>query len=295
MTPRRVFDFESFCDAHDIAYNVVREWAQVDCPMPGCTSDGGRKAAFNLHKNFFTCWRCGRHSKLDMVRAFLDCDAHTAIMELEEHGGGLPKEFQRSVKFRDIEVTLPLGTGPLCPAAIEYLEGRGYDVSELVDAWKLQSTIGVGKLAHRVIVPIYFNSGLVSWTGRSYNTSCKERYRSCDQDKERVPHKSICYGWDYVGDTALVVEGPPDVWRMGPGVVGLFGKTMSPGQLDLLRSLRKVYIMLDPEPLAQIDARAIKAQLSLYTDVENIELRSGTDPGDLTKEQVTSIRKELGL
>jgi DNA primase len=61
-----------------------------------------------------------------------------------------------------------------------------------------------------------------------------------------------------------VVEGAADCWRIGPGAVGLFGKSLSLPQKALLVhhfAGRPVFVMLDRD--AGEDARAVQRALAL--------------------------------
>ena len=92
----------------------------------------------------------------------------------------------------------------------------------------------------------------------------------------------------------VVVEGPTDVWRFGPGAVAMFGKQPSGHQRDLLRRHfpgRPIVVLLDVD--AQADARQIQQQLAtarpgvIDRHVVIGQLPPGRDdPGDCTREEL---------
>ena len=90
---------------------------------------------------------------------------------------------------------------------------------------------------------------LAGWQAR-YIGDCPDdvpKYLSCKGLKK----SQLLYGLPAaVGlqDAVVVVEGPTDMWRLGPGAVALFGKDMSLHQQELLDRFlpgRPVVVFLD--------------------------------------------------
>lgn len=288
------FDVESFCVTNGVNYRRHRDWVQICCPMPGCYGDD-YKGGFHTGSGVYSCWRCGTHRPAEVVSCLLRCDVTKALAVMAEYGAAQLPSAPPPPEFRDVDVVLPLGSEPLSHVAKRYLNGRGLDADALEQEWGLLSTPGVGRTCHRVIIPIHYRGELASWTARSY-VDDPVRYISCSAEGERWPHKTLLYGWDKVRDVALVVEGPTDVWNIGPGAVCVFGTEWCSAQLDKLRKCGIVYVMFDPEPRARESARSLVKSLSLFLDnVEQVTLDNGKDPGSLSLEEVVAVRKELGL
>jgi len=96
---------------------------------------------------------------------------------------------------------------------------------------------------------------------------------------------------------AVIVEGPTDVWRYGPGAVALLGKDLSTTQRALLLhhfSGRPLVVMLDGD--AQDAAAKIQRELQAARGgndrVVIAWLPAGQDPADLSREQVQGITTE---
>jgi hypothetical protein len=112
-------------------------------------------------------------------------------------------------------------------------------------------------------------------------------------DRVVLSPKDCLYNIDTVGDTALVVEGASDVWRLGDGAVGTFGHKFTKTQVYLLRNCRRVFVLFDTEVEAQEDARRLAYDLSgIVPDVHVFELDKG-DPGDLSEDDVKALRSEI--
>ena len=106
--------------------------------------------------------------------------------------------------------------------------------------------------------------------------------------------KDCIYGYDtIVGDSAVLVEGPTDVWNLGPGTGGLFGLKYTENQIKLLhkRKLKRVVLFFDNEEKAQAIAKKLAFELgSFIPEVLILEPDDEIDdPGSMTKEQVRKL------
>jgi hypothetical protein len=106
-----------------------------------------------------------------------------------------------------------------------------------------------------------------------------------------VPRNRLLYGWDYVRQGVIVVEGPTDVWRVGPGAVGTLGLSVSATQIALLSKVPTRVICFDTEPQAQRRASALADALSVMPGTTyKVELDSA-DPGKATRKEIRRLRK----
>jgi DNA primase len=108
--------------------------------------------------------------------------------------------------------------------------------------------------------------------------------------------KECLYNIDTVKDTAIIVEGVTDVWRIGQGCVATMGLEYTTEQIKLLvdRGVKQAFVMFDSESFAIRKARKLANSLSIFMESETIELSDG-DPGELTINQVQEIRGEIGI
>ncbi len=112
-------------------------------------------------------------------------------------------------------------------------------------------------------------------------------------DKLPVEPDALLYGIHLVERTVVVVEGPADVWRLGPGAVASLGVDWSVAQARALKDIPRRFIMFDPDRAAQQRARKLANYLAVYDGETTILQDMDVDPGDLPQEVADSIMKEL--
>jgi hypothetical protein len=155
-------------------------------------------------------------------------------------------------------ILVPLDALADAHPAVAYLRQRNFDPAALWETWQVQfcelSVTARPSPSQRLVIPIYTLESqtvtrLAGWQAR-YVGECADdvpKYLSCKGMKK----SQLLYGLPAaVGSQGpvVLVEGPTDVWRLGPGAVALFGKDMSRQQQELLdRHLagRPVVVFLD--------------------------------------------------
>lgn len=203
---------------------------------------------------------------------------------------------------------------PRSHLANRYVLNRGFDPHELTRLW------GVGFSSReypydfpgRLVLPLRAHPGdagpsaltdpggwiVVGYTGRALgDATVVSKYITC----LRAQTSRILYGLDRVpaDDTrVIVVEGPADVWRAGPGAVAVLGKFISDAQRQLIRSVlpgRDIVVMFDPDAVEDADTAADKLRDVLGRDLTSgvkpgrvvvARLFADRDPGDCTRKEV---------
>ena len=190
----------------------------------------------------------------------------------------------------------------------EYLLSRNFKPSYLQRIYGIKYSGQVSKyktqdrvvdFRFRIIIPIYINGKLVNFTARDVTGAAEEKYKNCPTDDVLMTTKDCIYGYDtLVGSTAVIVEGPTDVWNMGPGSCGIFGLKYTDTQIKLLhsRNLKKVVIFMDNEKVAQKTAKTLAYELgSFIGNVFIMEPDSNiSDPGSMTQDQVRKFWALIG-
>lgn len=148
--------------------------------------------------------------------------------------------------------------------AIQYLLGRNLNPVTLSRLWRVGycEYSRMPLASSRLIIPIYKNGIQVGWQARypaddyggvSFNEAGIPKYWTSPGYKRRL--------WAYNLEravrhqTVVVVEGPVDVWNVGPMAVGLLGKRMNAAALSVfLQGIRANYgseatviVALDPK------------------------------------------------
>lgn len=145
-----------------------------------------------------------------------------------------------------------------------------------------------------MIFPIYnAQNRLLAYGGRSIDDEVKPKYKMPDNENLPVDPNQLLYGIHLVADTVVVVEGPADVWRLGPGAVGSLGVDWSVEQACMLKSIPRRFVMFDPDRAGQQRARKLANWLGMYGGETEIISGLDSDPGDLTQREADLIMKEL--
>ena len=198
-------------------------------------------------------------------------------------------------------VRLPALTGSLTGLGGHYLSSRGFNPKAIEAQYGIKETGPLGKYRFRLIIPIYFNKELVSFTSRDYTEKGEPKYKEQSPDKAVIPVKDCLYNIDSVKDKLLIVEGPTDAWRMGDGAVSLFGLKCSEAQQELLfrwwmhvirpPRKKKVVILLDPKTRKAAD----KLYYTLTSFIRNIKIveLSSRDPAELSQEEAMNLKLQI--
>jgi hypothetical protein len=181
-----------------------------------------------------------------------------------------------------------------------YLTERGFDVDVLARDFQvsycIEATDEFTFAQSRIIVPVFQEGKLMGWQARCVGEPPnKHMPKYLTMPGMKKTH--LLYNFDNAKQHpfAVVVEGVTDVWAFGAEAVGLFGKTISEQQLDLIaRTWRKVYVVLDADALA--DARQVHAALSKRVpEVILVQLPKDHDPADLPTATLRDLVLSTGL
>jgi DNA primase len=155
-------------------------------------------------------------------------------------------------------------------------------------------------LSWRILIPITFNGRLVSWTCRHIGKDAI-RYRSTPVELQAMDPKTILFGLDQVPrnqSRVVVVEGPMDAVKLGPGALATFGIGWKWEQAMLLGDFTHRYILFDNDPKsiesqkrAKLLANTVQSIFGGHTEV--VQLDHHHDPGELSTEEAKSLMSEL--
>lgn len=293
------FDFERLFSDNNVPYKTNGSgWLSIDCPNPNCKNTD-MKCGCNPKSSAVSCFRCGVMKKLDFIKYLLNVSWQEAFVILKSYNSNKVYFEGIDLTNRPSSVELPEGHKPLNSIAKKYLKTRGFDPQLLESKYGFRCLDHTSIHPNRIVIPIYLNGILVSYTTRSYSPyeDAGLRYLSCDISKEVVPHKSILYNWDFCyDDVAVIVEGPLDAIKGSDGFVASFGIQFCSAQIRMLKKKKKIYTFFDNETKAQRKAKELAQSLSLFgISCENICLTNAKDPGELSEKDIKILRKELEL
>lgn len=264
-------------------------WIGVDCPF--CGDQQQFHLGINLDGKYAVCWRCGPHRLGDVLMKITRQPWPVVKGWLES----LPRgpTLQHTGLKTGGHVVMPPGVEALQRPHRRYLRGRGFDSAELERFWGIKGIGLASKCGWSIWIPIRQGGEVVSWTTRSIGSG-GSKYMTASPDEERISGKTILYGADYVGVSVIVVEGPTDVWAIGPGAVATLGLKYTKQQVLALGRYAHRTICFDSEPAAQKQARRLALELQAFpgqTDV--VKLETGDDPAEADPEEIKELRSCL--
>ena len=174
---------------------------------------------------------------------------------------------------------------PNHPARV-YLAERHFDALQLTKDYNLSYCLEALDdyiiAQSRIIIPAYMNGEFAGWQAR-YVGNPPSKAIPKYYTMPHMKRNHILYNYDRAKTYPFMVlcEGPTDAWRFGPEAVALWGKSISPFQIQLATGNpeRVVYVCLDGEAL--IEGMSVFDKLGSAVSKALVKLPSNSDPGGL--------------
>lgn len=271
--------------APDGHHHTTTGRVQIDCPH--CSPGSGRwRMGLRENKSHWcTCWTCGPHKTAEtLVMA-----SNQSYKEVNALLGTLPFDLTFATRPAGGKLARPGLVGELQRPHRNFIQGRSISASMTKRLWKVRGIGFAPHLAWSIYIPIFFNGEEVSWTTRGiYGDG---RYTSAKPEQEKISHKTLLYGEDYCVNTVAVVEGPVDVWALGPGAVCTFGTAYTTEQLMRIAKYPRRVICFDNEPDAQRAARQLVTDLKGFDgETVNVVMETGKDASRSSKKEREEFR-----
>lgn len=289
-----------YLEQHGIRYwnagskNVGKGYVGIQCVF---CSDNSNHLGIGISTGSFRCLKCGKTGNF-----------YQLLLRLGESKSS-SREIARKMVFSDHrEHKVHVITGSLqwlmddfqSPIIHEhrlYLEQRGYDPDLFQKKYRLFSSTCAGKFNHKLIIPVIMQRKIVGFIGRDVTGRAKLRYKSSPDTHNLTPRRRWLFNIDSVKNgNAILVEGPMDAMNLGDGAVAMLSTSFSNEQVVQLASmkLKNVFVMFDGEDHAIRQAHDLAYRLAPFVEnVEVIEMPEGKDPGDMTREEVKTLRREI--
>lgn len=271
-------------------HHVTPGWIAMDCPY--CSPNWKKfRLGFHLTKRFFSCWACHHCNLLETLSLLLNesqskCRSLLGFVDEDE-----AIRWERKPRGK---LVLPDYLGPLLPPHQEYLEERGFSVNWLTDLYHLQGIGIAAKLQWRIFIPVEYRGVTVSWTTRSINDNIPARYIHAAKDQEAFPMKDFLYGEDHCDQVVIIVEGPADVWAIGPGAVATMGVNYSVEQKNKISQYSHRVICFDADEAGQNAADKLERDLYSIPGINSrILLETGKDAASADPKEIQEIRQKF--
>lgn len=290
------FDVIAYLDDKGIDYategkNIGIGWIGTNCFW---CPDQSYHLGIHLEGKGFSCFRCGeRGNAVKLVSEIEQCSSSQAFSIIRKYED-VNAIVHKVEHFHADDVKLPVGVSKNFPDRhIKYIEDRNFDPDYLIRKYDLYAGGVVGDFRYRIVAPVYLDRKLVTLVGRDITDISDQRYKALSVSKSVSSVKNTLYNIDSVKDSAIIVEGIFDCWRIGEGCIATFGTKVTHEQILMLRGLKRAFVMFDADAVKQ--AYKIASLInSVVGYVEVIELSEG-DPGDLNSSDVRHLRRELKI
>lgn len=270
-------------------HHATSNRVQIDCPY---CSKGSGHFRLGIHRSgrYASCWTCGVKgvaTALAEAAGELPRMAREALRKLEPYQSPINNPERLGA------LKLPQGIGPMRSAHRKYLRGRGFCPEQLNRLWGVQGIGGNGRrLAWRLFLPLTLAGKTVSWTTRAL-TDGGARYWTAKPDEEIISSKRLLLGEEYARHSIIVVEGPMDAYRIGPGAVATLGTMVTGAQVAKIAAYPQRYIAFDNEPDAQKRASALCDALeSLPGETYRLTL-DAKDAAECSEQEIQQLRNLL--
>lgn len=262
-------------------------WIQLDCPFCGPGSEKWH-LGYSLNGNYLNCWQCGPQRLVETLaelsgRKLRECSALL-------HDITRVREFEQ--KDKRGKLVLPKALGPLKKCQRQYLRSRGFNVKRIERLWQVQG-IGINPpYSWSIFIPITLQGAVVSWTTRSISNEGL-RYNTAPAECESISAKNLLYGMDYCRHAIIIVEGPLDVWNIGPGAAAIMGLGYKQAQVLKMSQFPVRVVCFDSEPAAQKRARRLCDKLEVFPGKTYNVVLNAKDPGEAEQKEIRQLRKEF--
>lgn len=253
--------------------NVSSNFIGVNCPY--CYNDSKFHMGINKWSGYYTCWRNKAHSGsqlstilvkltgcslnetqyLFVERLLVDDDFNKLkfrMFEIEQ----VSKQPKQELKFNS--EFMPINNVGVTAQFWQYLYDRGLlNPDDIILKYGLMCAL-TGLFRYRIILPVYMNGKLVTWTSRSIIKHEPLRYLILSGELSCIDINQTLYNYDHInksGEVLFITEGPFDVIKLytilpqGFNVTCVFTKRISKEQAFLLWSLshkyKKLILLLD--------------------------------------------------
>lgn len=271
--------------------NVSKHSVNISCVF---CNDRSNHLGINLENGSVHCWRCGRKNLTKLIQILSDCSFREAKVIEEQLEFSVKKEERK--KGSDIDILRDF-IKPLTEPYVKYLAKRDFDARMIESKYSLMQAEVYSKYKYRLIIPVIMKGSAVGFTARDITGRASLRYLTCNENEVVRPKSEWLYNVDTVKDTAIIVEGAPDVWRLGDGAIALMGTGFSTSQVAAIAEmkLKRIFIMFDVEETAQERSLALARSLSAFAkNVEIVKIDSG-DPAEMGDDDALALRRELKI
>jgi hypothetical protein len=330
------FSWREFVKANGIHYvssgpSTAKGNIYVHCPFCGNADRSTHMGlSLNVRLPFFACWKDSTHRGRyppRLIAALLGCSYADAVAMVDAEDSSAIDDYEAAVsrtlapavvRPSDVhELQMPKTFRVLDHSTgerfVRYLERRGFTMVERFASYYGLRYCPVGAFAQRIILPVFHEHQLVTWTGRDITGMARLRYETLSTKPEVAQRQGstpallavgeTVFNYDRAaegGRTLVICEGPFDALKIDwfcedvDVAVAVFGMPKNRQQGILVRlaqGFERVRVLLDGAATSKA-WRLCWEELEavLGNTVARLSLPEGVkDPGALRGDQVVEI------
>jgi DNA primase len=295
---------ESDVDMKKSGKNVSAGWIGIKCLF---CDDSSYHLGIRVKDLRCSCWKCGSHSIVSVVQEITHCSRQRARSIVKEFDQADENELLNDQKYhvekaQKYLTKLPTHLTTFPQQYKQYLLKRKFHPNRTRRKYELLAAGNVGDYNFRIIIPLYIDRKLVTFTSRAIFDEMEPKYYNAKVKDSLLSPRDCVYNYDniYPGKDCMIVEGPVDVWRFGDGSCATIGIQFTQSQLIFLRrkQIRNLFIMMDAERFAQrVKAEEIARLMGPWISgrVELLEAKWKKDLGDFSFSEANTLRKRLNF
>lgn len=299
-----LIDLDSLLDAFNIDYrikgkDISNNFYGVECPF--CPDgDHATHLGIKITTKKISCWRCGvRGTVVKYLMAATGLSPKLILKKIKQLSGSIVykdvESFDTS-QNKHITVDIPKITyseKELLKDHRQYLLKRKLDPDFIKDKYQIECVGPVGYYQNRIVIPFFHRKKVITFITRDITGKAEIPYLNCPKELSIISPKEWLYNIENVKDIAIMVEGIFDVWNIGDGCVGTSGIEYTIKQLSLLKKVKRLFILFDPEELAQERAEKLAYDASTFVNDVNLIEYGTDDPATLTATDIKHLRRSL--
>ena len=333
-----MFNWQDFLEKYNVPYveygsNVAKGNVNIRCPFCG-SSDPSEHLGLNLATGAWGCWRDTTHRGRKphrLVQALLGCsyveaaqivgyssktnisNMETMLESLKGNNKDMLKSPLKIKLLNDFKLINDNGFGQRFTNYLIKRKFKKEDIWEVCGDYNLHYCL-TGNWKNRIVIPVYFDNELATWTARSIHPQEKIRYKTLSYREENAKDrgdptapkniKELIYNYDDLliekNKVLIITEGPFDAIKMdyygknyGVRATCLFGLGVNDSQMsaltDIAQNFDLIVTMLDEG--ADLELIKTKQKLSHLNTTTWKLPPSVEDPGDLSQTQIKNLIK----
>jgi DNA primase len=281
-------------------YEIRRGQFRIDCINPLCDDDSGN-LEISLDRGIFHCWKCEYSGKLrKLLRDYLGkapnleeyvspADLRRSIFEVEEEEEKVPKIFSLPKEYIPFDGRK---LGIVGQKAYQYAVSR--ITKEDIQKHRI-GFCGLGDYRWRIIIPVLREGKVIYFVARAFMGNKDLPYRNPDKEECGIGKEEIVFNIEGAikEGQAVICEGVFDALKVGDDGVAIFGTHISDEQVEQLKVVKKIYVLLDADALDKAVVLAIRLREVKKPLVSLIELptKKGEtpDPDDFTRAELREM------